>query len=629
MAIIERGGRRFSVLEDKSPLEYVESLKKYLAPDELEVIESLLDKVTSGNSEVINALENWLYEERPVSIEQFLFDPYYLGNVAQNTYPVLVEDLKEIFSRNYYEVVLSGSIGWGKTYLASLIMCRVIYEVSCLRSPQLVYGLSPDSKIYFVNISVTQRQSREVINENITSKLLRSPYFTERLGIKATRDEVFMKKGLRIYGSASSDTNVLGLNVFGAVMDESNFMQVRRRRTGEGFVSNAELIHDAIIRRMKSRYMTAGKVPGIFVIISSRQSQDDFTEKRIAAAVTDPGIFVREYALWDVKPGYEDSPRFKVFVGNSVYAPAIINKDNEAHYAKLAEREDIPIIDVPEEYKEDFETDLMGALRDIAGIGVWSIKRYIRQPQKVLAAVDNDIPIIWSSGVRWQFGTGGKLITPTSWGDIDREAIHVVHIDTSLTENSTGIAMGYISGVHKRKMGEEEEIAPIICIDFLLEVVPPLEGEIDFGVIRNIIYELRDRLGFNIQLVTMDRFQTAEMAQRLRERDFEVKFVSLDRDIEPYELLKAALYDERVKYPHSETLIRELTQLIYDPQRNKVDHPPDGSKDLADCVAAVVYNLEKEVGVAGDVALEVMEQLRQYKGYDKGFGGGFGNMRRF
>jgi len=629
MAIIERGGRRFSILEDKSPLEYVESLKKYLAPDELEVIESLLDKVTSGNSEVIDALENWLYEERPVSIEQFLFDPYYLGNVAQNTYPVLVEDLKEIFSRNYYEVVLSGSIGWGKTYLASLIMCRVIYEVSCLRSPQLVYGLSPDSKIYFVNISVTQRQSREVINENITSKLLRSPYFTERLGIKATRDEVFMKKGLRIYGSASSDTNVLGLNVFGAVMDESNFMQVRRRRTGEGFVSNAELIHDAIIRRMKSRYMTAGKVPGIFVIISSRQSQDDFTEKRIAAAVTDPGIFVREYALWDVKPGYEDSPRFKVFVGNSVYAPAIINKDNEAHYAKLAEREDIPIIDVPEEYKEDFETDLMGALRDIAGIGVWSIKRYIRQPQKVLVAVDNDIPIIWSSGVRWQFGTGGKLITPTSWGDIDKEAIHVVHIDTSLTENSTGIAMGYISGVHKRKMGEEEEIAPIICIDFLLEVVPPLEGEIDFGVIRNIIYELRDRLGFNIQLVTMDRFQTAEMAQRLRERDFEVKFVSLDRDIEPYELLKAALYDERVKYPHSETLIRELTQLIYDPQRNKVDHPPDGSKDLADCVAAVVYNLEKEVGVAGDVALEVMEQLRQYKGYDKGSGGGFGNMRRF
>ncbi len=41
-------------------------------------------------------------------------------------------------------------------------------------------------------------------------------------------------------------------------------------------------------------------------------------------------------------------------------------------------------------------------------------------------------------------------------------------------------------------------------------------------------------------------------------------------------------------------LIRELASLELDAKRRRVDHPPHGSKDVADAVASVVYIIETE-----------------------------------
>ena len=400
-------------------------------------------------------------------------------------------------------------------------------------------------------------------------------------------------------------------------MDETNFMKVGRHTKANfarhEYFSTARLLHAAITRRMKSRYMVAGKVPGMLVLISSRKAHDDFTEQRIAAAVTDPGIFVREYALWDVKPGYENSKKFKVFAGNSLYPPTILTEDNQREYLAIAKEYEVPVIDVPEEFRRDFEEDVVGAVRDIAGIGIWSVARFIKQPKKVYEAVDETIPVLWTSGTQWVFGLPGELTKSSSidWGRIDRDAPHVVHIDTSLTSNATGIAMGYISGVKTKHSEQASEQVPVITIDFLLEVLPPVEGEIDLGVIRQVVYDLRDKLGFNIVRVTMDSFQTAEMRQRLKENEFVAELLSIDKQIAPYEMLKSAIYDGRIRFPPNDTLVRELTELVYDPERNKVDHPPEGSKDLSDAVAGVVYGLEENIGIGGEVMLEIMEELRK------------------
>lgn len=64
----------------------------------------------------------------------------------------------------------------------------------------------------------------------------------------------------------------------------------------------------------------------------------------------------------------------------------------------------------------------------------------------------------------------------------------------------------------------------------------------------------------------------------------------MDRQLEPYNLLKEAIYEERIDIPYHEVLSRELSNLEL-VNGNKVDHPPKGSKDVADAVAGVIANI--------------------------------------
>lgn len=52
------------------------------------------------------------------------------------------------------------------------------------------------------------------------------------------------------------------------------------------------------------------------------------------------------------------------------------------------------------------------------------------------------------------------------------------------------------------------------------------------------------------------------------------------------------VYDGRVQCYQMPILEKELTTLIFDARRDKVDHPPHGSKDVADCFAAIVFHCE-------------------------------------
>ena len=56
-----------------------------------------------------------------------------------------------------------------------------------------------------------------------------------------------------------------------------------------------------------------------------------------------------------------------------------------------------------------------------------------------------------------------------------------------------------------------------------------------------------------------------------------------------YEDLAMLFYEERIAAPHLSELLNELLQLrITD--KNKVDHPRKGGKDLSDALCGAVYN---------------------------------------
>ncbi len=95
------------------------------------------------------------------------------------------------------------------------------------------------------------------------------------------------------------------------------------------------------------------------------------------------------------------------------------------------------------------------------------------------------------------------------------------------------------------------------------------------------------RHGFNIAQVSYDGFQSVDSRQILQRQGFRTKLVSVDRDLAAYETLKELINTGRLRMPDYEPLKRELRSLEIIRGR-KVDHPPRGSKDVADSVAGAV-----------------------------------------
>ena len=114
-------------------------------------------------------------------------------------------------------------------------------------------------------------------------------------------------------------------------------------------------------------------------------------------------------------------------------------------------------------------------------------------------------------------------------------------------------------------------------------------GKISFEGIRQWIY-LFAEMGFPIGLVTFDGFQSEDMTQILTARGFNVEYLSVDKSLEPYTDLKESIYEQRADYYYDATFMREVKE-VEEVKGLKIDHPPNGSKDVSDAVAGVVHNV--------------------------------------
>ncbi len=130
----------------------------------------------------------------------------------------------------------------------------------------------------------------------------------------------------------------------------------------------------------------------------------------------------------------------------------------------------------------------------------------------------------------------------------------------------------------------------------LLEIRPPAGGEIHFEKIRKLLYMLLE-CGMPLKWCSADSFQSSDMLQMLHTKGFIVGQESPDQNPGIYEVLKAAIYDRRVEAPDHPKALSELARLERDPKTGKLDHPLDGSKDVADARACVVFGLSLQAEI--------------------------------
>jgi hypothetical protein len=262
--------------------------------------------------------------------------------------------------------------------------------------------------------------------------------------------------------------------------------------------------------------------------------------------------------------------------------PCILEVDAEVAPADAA-----LVMVVLEEFRSEFERDILSAIRDIAGSATFALHPFIvnteavskafGQCQSVLATESTDFvasrPSIYAR----------RIISP--------DEPRMAHVDLGVTGDSAGIAVGWVEGFKKVSRSDKTfELMPQINFDLILEVKPPRNGEIEFENIRKLFYKLRD-LGTNLKWISFDTFQSVDSMRILRQEGFKTGPCSMDRDSLPYDVTKTAFYDGRVKAPIHDKALSEIVRLERDPQSGKIDHPPNFSKDCADAVAGVVYGL--------------------------------------
>jgi len=561
--------------------------------------------------------------DRIVDIEEFAESKEFF-NQKGYIRPKIKYELERLFEAKgdpYIEAVLTGAIGIGKNYFADIALGYMLYRLSCFHNPQLEFDLAPGSSIVFIQQSMTQTLAKKVVFGQFAERLKLSPYFQRNFPYDPkVLSELRFPKNIYVLPIGGSDTGAIGMNVFGGMIDELNFMaktqdSVRTQHTGEEEYDQAERVYSALIRRMKSRFMQKGKLPGKLLLISSVHYPGDFTDRKMDEAATDSTIFVMKYAQWDVLPADRFcGDKFLIEVGNELKQTRIVQSIAEA-----TDEEDV--IEVPVEYKAEFERDIEAAMRDLAGIATGTRHPFIPYREQIEQAQLNFEETFGNQLFLHNECIIDRVVDvnePDFWELVNRDYMEnnivdatlpfAAHIDVGVSNDAAGLAIGRITGYKllpatkyfNEKTGEFVELrdirAPMYQIDGVLRVKAPPNGEVDLELVRDLVLWLRGELF--IKWSTMDSYQSTMMIQAFKKARIRSGVLSVDTSVAPYTEVKLSIKDERLLIPRHLTLAQELRE-VEKTEKGKIDHPAGGSKDCADAVAGVVYMLQTKEATYG------------------------------
>jgi hypothetical protein len=130
------------------------------------------------------------YVQPPPSIETFITDPYWLGATTapsadnEGIFPCWRDVLMRDFDLDscVHNVVVTGSLGIGKSWILSAIFLYRITLARLLRDPQNFFGLSKGSQIYYVLLSLTRAVVADTIFADIQNFMANSEFFRSECG---------------------------------------------------------------------------------------------------------------------------------------------------------------------------------------------------------------------------------------------------------------------------------------------------------------------------------------------------------------------------------------------------------------------------------------------------------------
>ena len=563
-----------------------------------------------------NYLDNQIYRHPIVSIEEFVTNPYYLGGAfsgGKTLYPCWRKTLKDIFiSDDRYIVVLTGATSIGKTVGGIVGLLYVMYRHLEMKDIWKFYDMADGGKVAIAFFNLTKNLSSTAGFTTMQGYMCKSEYFKSRGILNSDKTKIdFPEIEFILASPNSSGYSTIGRHIIGAMVDEVD--SPNANSTAQDKVLGA--VNNTILR-LEGRFLKNKKTPCRLFLCSSKQENATFLNiyinKMQETAGNSSKLYVADFKRWDALPsGDFCGERFQVSCGDAFNLPRIIRDDKDI---KIANEKHHEIIDVPIEYRDAFELDLVKGIRDIAGMSVEALKKSRLFPNSQLinncwdTSRENpvNIPTI-DIGV----DDTGNLIDFIDFSKfkVAKSVGRYIHCDIAFSQDALGLAMACVHGNKDIKKEMDDGTykmvrVPCVHIDFVMRLKARDGDSIPLHKVRRLILDLKDK-GFNIRKYTSDLvLASKDTFQLLNKAGIQAEYFSMDQPVTNYIQFRDLVIEGRVNcFPHS-LLKVELTYLEHDRTgKGKVDHPKqikdlqyledgdvtelvmDGSKDLSDSVA--------------------------------------------
>lgn len=552
-----------------------------------EGLKTIIPKLTPGGREILKEslkhakndldflhLLDWLkhptrWRMPKVSVDTFLDDKFYLG-IGDSVFPKVREICKEVIEGDYREGVEVAGIGSGKSFSAQILACYSVHHLLCLRNPHRTYRLANDKNITIMNMGINATQAWEVVFSGISSLVGKSPFFQQfRPKMRASSIRFEAHKVAMISGNSKAST-ALGYNIFYAILDEAAFYIDNENR------SVAQDIYEALQRRIVSRFGN----DGLLMMISSPRYIEDFIMKKLEESRLrdkDGGrenkhIYSIQLPTWKCRSSTEEEIKNKFFF--NVRTNTILDDVEEEEIRRIYNVNSISdedfsmeydVWEVPGEYKNSFKQNPDKAKRDFGATPSMTLQGFFPNTTVLREAYNYD--------------RKNPVVSPGKYKFDERplRENYFIHVDIGFNREGrgdyTGFAMGRFGGwIYDDETGETR-------MKFYIDLVEKIgcaagKGEVDLAEVRQRIYDLRS-MGFNIRKVTLDGYMSKDFMQILRKRGIRSDYLSVDRTVDAYNILKESFYENRIDIPHVEFLDSELCRLEL-VRGVKVDHPPGG-----------------------------------------------------
>ena len=532
----------------------------------------------------LEALEDSPFAEIPVDAKTFVEGEDFLGQppLSQIQYDI-VEAMSQVYKEQdlirimgsvegtrYYkkytknEVILQLGKGSGKDFTSTVACSYIVYKLLCLKDPARYFGKPSGDAIDIINVAINAQQAKNVFFKGFKTKIEKSPWFAGKFYAKA--DSIEFDHAITVYSGHSERESHEGLNLILAVLDEiSGF--ATEVGTGNEQGKTADNIYKAFRASVDSRFPDLGKV----ALLSFPRFPGDFISQRYDDVIADKEV-VTKYHKFIMNPDLPEDA-----TGNSLEISweedTILNYKFPGMFALKRPTWVVNPTRKVDDFKLAFYTDIGDAMQRFACVPTFASDAFFKQRDKVQNAMSIRNPI--DSFRRFE-----ETFIP------DPEKIYYVHADLAQRHDKCAVAIAHVDKwVNIQVIKDYEQVAPVVVVDAVAWWEPKIEGPVDLSEVKQWIQNLR-RLGFNIGMVSFDRWQSFDIQNELKAVGMRTETVSVAK--KHYEDMAMLIYEERLVMPAIDLLFEELTELKI-MKGNRVDHPRKSSKDLADAVCGSIY----------------------------------------